>query len=475
MSQNSPTGQNSPATSNNSPVGGNSPVTAPPAPPTTNLVARFKSTSGITQSGGNATAWADTLTSSGLVLTASGTVPYTASGGANNRPHVTTGPSGAFSAATSFLATGAKAILAFVRPAGDTGGSIAFIRTTSSAFGAAFLTNGLSTVFDYSNLTANANLIDVPMYPGVPAAYGWRTDGTASQVKFSQNGIDWPTTGQAYAAETGTAGTLVGKHPAGAGVFNFVGDFYELLFYSALPSAGDLAQAQAYFAAEYGAPYEPTMGASARVTLVGDSITAGYNGSLDPSFSWTVQLQAALIAKFNARGLTPPTFTNTAVIGQTSAQCLAGYATQIHATNPTDIIVMINGNDGLQSVPFATTRSNDAAIWAQTKADLPNCNIWGVTCAFNSGENWPNGANSLDSTDDCENLILAASLAPYMNSVGRAKMINIKTPCMAYEAANNPSHATSGILTQDGIHPTKPLGTTQMSGFAFPFIKTVAD
>jgi lysophospholipase L1-like esterase len=450
-------------------------VTPGVTPPLSGLALWLRADTGITKSGSNATVWADTLSGGGVSMAVTGTCPFVANS-FNGKPGITMSPNNYFGVNSNVLPTGAKTVIIVAKLSTPTGGALWSSRGSSALFIAGPIGVVGDFVFSFSNGAQNAEYVNTPMFPGQTLAYGFRTDGTASQVLLSLNGVDVATAGQTYTAETGSAGTFVGRHATSA-TNSATGDYLEVLAWSRELTTQELTTTQAYISSRYGSQLVPMMGLSPKITLAGDSITAGYNAgtsSLDSTYSWTVELQASLIAKYTAANLTVPVFTNTAVVGQTTSGMLTNINTQLLATKMTDLIIMIGINDVYQAVPYSTTISNMTSIFSQIHSAYPSCHVWLVTPPFISAENWPNGTNAYDLQLDTRTLAIVSALIPYLGST--ATVLDIKALAMAYEAANNGGHATNGILTQgDGIHPSKPLGQTQMSGRAYGMIKTIAD
>jgi lysophospholipase L1-like esterase len=445
------------------------------SPPLTGLAIWLRSDTGVTTSGSNATVWADTLSGGGASFSVTGTCPFVASSW-NGKPGITMSPNNYFGNASSLLPAGAKTVIIVAKLADAVGGALFSSRgsVVLSIFGpiGVLFTN----VFSYSTGGANQNYVLPPMFPGQATAFGYRTDGTASQVLLSINGTDVDGAGHVYLTETGSAGTFIGRHATSA-VNSATGDYLEVLAWSRELTTQELATTQAYLAARYPAPTSPVMGLNPTVTLAGDSITAGYNASipaLDSTYSWTVELQASLIAKYTAASLAVPVFTNTAVVGQTTSGMLTNINAQLLTTPMTDLFLMIGVNDAIAGLSQATIASNISSIFSQVRSTFPSCRIWVFNPPFaGGGENWPNGVNGNDHRMDGVNLIIANALAPYLGT--GAALLDMKAAMFAYEAINNPTHAISGILTQsDGVHPSKPLGQTTMSAYAYGQIKTVA-
>jgi lysophospholipase L1-like esterase len=450
-----------------------------PQPPLSGLAFWLRSDTGVTTSVGNATVWADTLSGGGASFSVTGTCPFVASSW-NGKPGITMSPNNYFGNASSLLPAGAKTVIIVAKLADAVGGALFSSRGSSvlsilGPIGVLF-----TNVFSYSNGAANQNYVLPPMFPGQATAFGFRTDGTASQVLLSINGTDVAGAGQAYTTETGSAGTYVGRHATSA-PNSATGDYLEVLAWNRVLTTLELATTQAYLAARYPAPAQPVMGLNPTITLAGDSITAGYNvgtASPDATFRWTVELEASLTAKYTAAGMTAPVYTNTAVVGQTTSGMLTNINAQLLTTPMTDLFLMIGVNDAITGLSNTTTASNIASILSQVRSTFPACRIWVFNPPFCAGENWPNGVNSLSAAQndkrlDGVNLIIANALSSYLGT--GAALLDMKAAMFAYEALNNPSHVSNGILTQsDGIHPSKTLGQTTMSAYAYGLIKTVA-
>jgi lysophospholipase L1-like esterase len=146
---------------------------------------------------------------------------------------------------------------------------------------------------------------------------------------------------------------------------------------------------------------------------------------------------------------------NVGVGSATTNDMVATHAANAIALSPDHIIVMMGLNDHASGISAAQTRANYASYFAAIKASFPNCKFHVVSNMFLLGENWPDGVNTNDPFTVAANTAIQAAVAAEPN----AEYLDIRTKMFATdEVAQNSGHATSGILTQEGTHPTKVAG-----------------
>lgn len=148
-----------------------------------------------------------------------------------------------------------------------------------------------------------------------------------------------------------------------------------------------------------------------------------------------------------------------AVGGDTTTDMLT-HGASVDAANPDHIWIMCGINDWFNHnsgnpIPPATTKANLLTYFAARKAARPNVRFHVIACPFQNGENWPFGVNPSDN-------LVTATFKAEQEAVAlepQAEWIDIQTPVTTKDAPfYNPTHLTSGVITQDGAHPTKPLG-----------------
>lgn len=219
-----------------------------------------------------------------------------------------------------------------------------------------------------------------------------------------------------------------------------------------------------------------SIGAGSTILFCGDSITKGYNGANNPLYRWQLYLEQWIASEFVDNGLTPPTILpTTAVSGQTSLDLLNDVTAQLTSQGANPAIIMIGTNDTVRTTgggggPPLTPAQTQANITGIINAALlanPSAKLIFVSPLFQTGENWPKGVNVTNggdaAMDGVRSAIQAAVAAAPANT---CQYIDISQYAFAWEASSNLSHVTSGLCTQDGTHPTHPLGQ-QVWGRAF--------
>lgn len=198
------------------------------------------------------------------------------------------------------------------------------------------------------------------------------------------------------------------------------------------------------------------IGAGETIVMLGDSNTKGFQSGVgdNPAFRWWLDWEDAVTAAFNAASQTPPTFVNSGVTGANAQflQQAPNFANLVTNHDPDHVVLMVGTNDVTQNVQEAAFRGFVASILSQSWSFNANMKFHLVDSVFRNGENWPNGTQGAsDVSMDALNFQMA-SLA-YANP-GRCEYWQLRSQCWAWEAANNPGHAASGLLTQDGTHPS---------------------
>ena len=209
------------------------------------------------------------------------------------------------------------------------------------------------------------------------------------------------------------------------------------------------------------------VGPADKIVVCGDSITA-------PTGGWWFHLAgmactATAVVSVPGRGMSyrnggpPPgiSWVNSGVSGDKIADIQAAVASRITAYGAQCLIMAIGVND----VRFSTTDPNfstsfnatiDAALAAQPSLKILSTGI------FCNGEDIPNAS---DTDIANKNAIQLATMV----RVGGV-YADVRTPLVAWEAVNNPGHAVSGFLTQEGFHPNA-LGNTLISEWVYPYVQ----
>jgi hypothetical protein len=202
---------------------------------------------------------------------------------------------------------------------------------------------------------------------------------------------------------------------------------------------------------------------NARITLGIDSITIGYNvsgGVTDTTFGMWIPLQTSMTAAFVAAGKTPPTFNNQGLVGQPTAAWLANINTQVIATNPTDLLLIMGINDVTGLITPAAVKANCVSAFSTIISSFPSVNIHVFGTQIFNSEVWPDGSlagggGSLAAAAQACNSAIYAAVAQFP---ANCRWYNMRQMQYNWEAANNGTPATAvsqGLLTQDGGHPSK--------------------
>lgn len=230
------------------------------------------------------------------------------------------------------------------------------------------------------------------------------------------------------------------------------------------------------------------------IEIIGDSISSGFG----VSFGWSWNFMRAVKAKYSVpaaptritgivanrgrpSGISPiparpptgyagqwfPSFGIDASPGAKVGDYAAIIATTLApciARRTTVYIVELGINDATAAVPAATFAAQVATVRdAIVAAPFFRMLIW--VGPWSAGENWPDGANpwdtSLDGISDKDaqlSTLMAATPNCYFISWRQLRINTVN-------ATTNPTHATTGIYTGDGTHPTNtPTATTTSSG-----------
>lgn len=151
---------------------------------------------------------------------------------------------------------------------------------------------------------------------------------------------------------------------------------------------------------------------------------------------------------------------NSGVSGDKAADIDAAVASRITAYAAQCLILQIGVND----VRFSTTDPNFStsynSIVDKSIAAQPTLKILGVSIFLN-GEDIPNAS---DTDIANKNAIVAATMA----RVG-GTYADVRTPLVTWEGVNNPGHAATGFLTNDGFHPNAT-GNSLVSGWTYPYV-----
>lgn len=175
------------------------------------------------------------------------------------------------------------------------------------------------------------------------------------------------------------------------------------------------------------------------VVMLGDSLTAGYNLPAGNA------LPAALQRKFDADGV-KARFINAGVSGDTTADGLNRYDWSVTGTQASVLVVALGANDFLQDVAPDVPKKNLAAILKRAKEDDIESVLVGVSIP-----------------GDSKSAKEAAYAAIYPDL---AKEFDV--PYFSNMLA--PVAGKSGLLQQDGLHPTAE-GVEAMAGELATFLE----
>jgi hypothetical protein len=195
-----------------------------------------------------------------------------------------------------------------------------------------------------------------------------------------------------------------------------------------------------------------------------DSVTKGFtapSGPDDPTLSWSALLTPQITAAFTAAGKTPPTFINTAVDGQTSAALIADINNQIISRAPTDIFMYGTTNDATGSGSDWTIYAHYLTILTTVWGSLPACKFHCFSLGFHGSEKPQIGAGSHDGDMLGRNSALWRACLQYP---GLCEFIDLRNAVYQWEKQYNTTPVTSGLLSQDGIHPAKAAVTGAPNG-----------
>lgn len=173
-----------------------------------------------------------------------------------------------------------------------------------------------------------------------------------------------------------------------------------------------------------------------KVVIAGDSLTF---------FFWYLYL--IMLGARKDVGPSPDiSWINSGVSGNTSGDIDAAVASRITAYQAQALIIEVGRNDVVAGVTDLEFTQRFNGIVDKARAAQPNLKIACVNIFLN-GEDIP---NSYDTDINAKNAIMAATMA----RVGGTYM-DVRSKVVAWEIANNVTHATSGLLTApaDGVHP----------------------
>jgi lysophospholipase L1-like esterase len=209
-----------------------------------------------------------------------------------------------------------------------------------------------------------------------------------------------------------------------------------------------------------------TIKATDKVVVCGDSITAAtwYRDLITMSGAGTdIGNSPGRGGYYKHADPAPPSgnWINSGVGGNVAGDIAAAVAARISNYAAQCLILEVGINDVLLSVSDATFSTNYNSIGDQALAAQPSLKIICVPI-FMDGEDTPNIA---DANVNAKNAIIAATAARIGGTYA-----DVRTPAVAWEVANNPGHAFSGFLTDDGVHPSTPLGKLMFSTWVRPYI-----
>lgn len=206
-----------------------------------------------------------------------------------------------------------------------------------------------------------------------------------------------------------------------------------------------------------------------KVVFDGDSVTAGQHAGVggDSTYRWCAPFEALVTNWFTGWGFTGPTYANVAVGGATTTDMLTAVA-NVTGQTPDHVICMIGINDhfnhGGTAIPPSTSQSNVASYISTIKSSRPSVRFHFIRGVFYNTENYPDGVG----TDDAAVLATMAAIQIPVQAEPQAEWLDIRTPMYSSDAPyQNPGHSASGIMTQDGCHPTINLGQMMWSKRVF--------
>lgn len=149
-----------------------------------------------------------------------------------------------------------------------------------------------------------------------------------------------------------------------------------VLIFVHLAVIGGLAAPRSAFASE-----------SVKITMLGDSLTAGYG--LSGSEAFPSKLEAALRAAGHSVSIT-----NAGVSGDTTTQALARLDWAL-SDNPDAVFVQLGGNDALRGQDPALARKNMKSIVEKLQAKNIKVMMFGMLAPPNMGEDYARDFNSI--------------------------------------------------------------------------------
>ncbi len=210
---------------------------------------------GITQSSGNATAWAD-QSGNGNHVANVGTVPFVASS-INGQPGITCAANAGMQNLTSMaLPAGSPRSLFFIVKASSTVGGVLFCNARSSHTQEAWLLGAGGSVpgLAYASDAASFETISPATISGVPLLISVMTTGAAGAlVTYKINDVSQSVSNTGTTVvETGSAGFGIGILPYLTGTLGFIGDICEAIICDTVLSAPNEALVRNYALARYG-------------------------------------------------------------------------------------------------------------------------------------------------------------------------------------------------------------------------------
>jgi hypothetical protein len=254
------------------------------APPATGLQLWLKADTGITQSGGVVSAWADQSGNGYNVASSGSAQPTFVSSAINGKPGLSFNGSTQYmdNTATSILTAGTARTIVVIGKysgSGSTSGSPFTIRRTTTTSFATLMGVG-GTFYIWSDGTHNATITD-PAVLNTAETFEWYSTGTSGAgITFSVTGSPKSvTSGGTVSSETGTTGFTVGQRE-GVGQF-FNGTICEVLVYDHVLSGTDDTTLATYAQNKYaigGASVGETLNFAEQGAIVsGSSTTAPQN------------------------------------------------------------------------------------------------------------------------------------------------------------------------------------------------------
>jgi hypothetical protein len=325
-------------------------------------------------------------------------------------------------------------------------------------------TNRESIYLDASNnltLYAGGAGNTAPWGPAVNSTYNFAIvtfNGTSTRVRIN----NWPVAIPSGTPGTGSIDGIQFGSGRSGGFLN--GEIVEILvWHGTLPTEADAAS---YATAVYGSSSFPAavdyVGGTGKITIAGGSKVAFLGDSLSASGGtglWHLQ-SGGYVDQINAGVSTPITVVSSGVGGNTAALLDARVNTDIVALSPQPSSVIITDvyNDYNTAVAALSFITSVRSVISKLKA-IPSVKIGWINMLSAGNEQFPD-ANYLKllSYNNC--------LVQACMEVTGCTIMDVTTAKESYEATNNSSNSTSGLLTQDTVHPTIPTGKLLMATVA---------